>query len=221
MKYKIEIPDNYSLEYVKNEIDKGGKFIIYSYCISLFFAVTLKRISKAYFIPSNEKNTKYKKKYNLINLVFGWWGIPWGLIYTINYIKLNNRGGTDITKDILINLDDKSITNKEVELIKIYTIFIEPTKSEIYSMKKVILKRLSKKIVLENLYLGYYINTENNQKPFFTVGVKSKNDFTDCVYELKIAIYKEFYKHTHFEIINLYEPNKMNEKLIEQGIKLL
>ena len=34
-------------------------------------------------------------------LLFGWWGIPWGPIWTIGSLVTNLRGGRDITREVL------------------------------------------------------------------------------------------------------------------------
>ena len=33
--------------------------------------------------------------------VLGWWGIPWGPIWTISTIVTNLRGGRDVTNDVV------------------------------------------------------------------------------------------------------------------------
>ena len=43
----------------------------------------------------------------MISLVFGWWGFPWGFIYTPMALYTNLKGGKDITKDILIALQNQ------------------------------------------------------------------------------------------------------------------
>ncbi|MFL5243975.1 MAG: hypothetical protein ACJ8FY_17880 [Gemmataceae bacterium] len=36
--------------------------------------------------------------YSLISLLCGWWGLPWGVIYTPLTILTNLRGGFEITE---------------------------------------------------------------------------------------------------------------------------
>jgi hypothetical protein len=43
--------------------------------------------------------------YTLISLVLGWWGIPWGLIFTPAAIFTNLCGGKDVTQDVLATVD--------------------------------------------------------------------------------------------------------------------
>jgi hypothetical protein len=38
-------------------------------------------------------------------LVAGWWGIPWGPIYTIQSVYKNSKGGIDITPSVVETLN--------------------------------------------------------------------------------------------------------------------
>ena len=40
----------------------------------------------------------------IVLLVAGWWGIPWGPIYTIQSIYNNSRGGKDVTEAVANSL---------------------------------------------------------------------------------------------------------------------
>ena len=42
--------------------------------------------------------------YTLISLLAGWWGIPWGPIYTITSLVTNLRGGKDVTQHVIASL---------------------------------------------------------------------------------------------------------------------
>lgn len=86
---------------------EAGKFVIYGYCIS--FGLTFRRISQPYYIKPGELPSKYRAPYTTLSLIFGWWGFPWGPIYTVDMLKINakNGGGVDVTGEILIKLQDK------------------------------------------------------------------------------------------------------------------
>lgn len=62
---------------LSKELEKGGKFVCYTYTISVIF-MTFRRPSQVYFLKSNEWGIKYGWKYLLISLLLGLWGIPWG-----------------------------------------------------------------------------------------------------------------------------------------------
>lgn len=78
------------------EVQEGGRFVIYQYNFSIII-MTFKRSSKVYFVPAGSKGILKGLKYSLISFVFGWWGIPWGFIYTPQSLFINFRGGKDVT----------------------------------------------------------------------------------------------------------------------------
>jgi len=40
-------------------------------------------------------------QWRLISLLVGWWGFPWGLIYTPMTLIQNLGGGKDVTREVL------------------------------------------------------------------------------------------------------------------------
>ncbi len=94
---------------IQRELDHGAKFVMFQYCISIVI-MTLKRPSDIYFVRSGESGLRYGWKYALISLAFGWWGIPWGPIYTIGTFFTSVSGGKDITQEVL-----SSITVEQTE----------------------------------------------------------------------------------------------------------
>jgi len=89
--------------HLQQEIQQGGKFVIYQYCISLL-VITFKRPSNIYFI-SHESNAVVKGlPFTLLSLLLGWWGIPWGPIYTIQSVWINFKGGRDVTNEVAASL---------------------------------------------------------------------------------------------------------------------
>jgi hypothetical protein len=85
------------------EIQQGGKFVIYQYCISLL-VITFRRSSNVYFIRHEESAVVKGLPFVLLSLVLGWWGIPWGPIYTIQSLWVNLRGGKDMTQEVLASM---------------------------------------------------------------------------------------------------------------------
>lgn len=85
---------------INDEIQRGAKFVSYSYCISII-VMTFKRGSDIYFIKSGESAVVKGLPYTLLSLIAGWWGIPWGPIYTIGALFTNLSGGKDLTREIL------------------------------------------------------------------------------------------------------------------------
>lgn len=97
---QIQGIEGLSLSDINEEIQKGGKFVNYTYCISILI-MTFKRPTDIYFIRANQNATVKGLPFTFLSLFLGWWGIPWGPIYTIGAIGSNLTGGKDITTEIL------------------------------------------------------------------------------------------------------------------------
>jgi hypothetical protein len=94
---------------LQQELQQGGKFVVYQYCVSVLI-LTFKRPSNAYFIRHEENAVLKGLPFTLLSLVLGWWGIPWGPIYTIQSVWVNFKGGRDVTNEILASMRTASQT---------------------------------------------------------------------------------------------------------------
>ena len=99
--------DGMTAEQVTFEAQRGGKFVIYNYCISLL-VVTFRRSTDVYFIREHENAVIKGLPWTLLTLVLGWWGIPWGPIYTVSSLVVNFKGGKDVTVNILPGLGERT-----------------------------------------------------------------------------------------------------------------
>jgi hypothetical protein len=79
-----------------NELQSGGRFVQYQYCVSVLI-MTFKRGTDIYFLRAGESPTVKGLTWTMLTLVAGWWGIPWGPIYTVQSLWVNLRGGHDLT----------------------------------------------------------------------------------------------------------------------------
>jgi hypothetical protein len=50
-----------------------------------------------YFVRAGESRPVKGLSWSLLTLLAGWWGIPWGPIYTVLSLWVNMRGGHDLT----------------------------------------------------------------------------------------------------------------------------
>lgn len=82
------------------EIQRGARFVFFQYCISIV-VLTFRRASDIYFLRQGESAVTKGLPFTLLSLVAGWWGIPWGPIYTIQSVYNNSRGGKDVTESVL------------------------------------------------------------------------------------------------------------------------
>ena len=92
---------------LQQELQQGAKFVTYPYCISLL-VITFRRSSNIYFIHHEENSVVKGLPFVLLSLVLGWWGIPWGPIYTIQSIWINFKGGKDVTNQVLASMKSVS-----------------------------------------------------------------------------------------------------------------
>ncbi len=81
------------------ELEKGAKFVVYEYAISLLI-ITFYRSSNYYFVRANENRLVKGLGFSLLTLVLGWWGIPWGPIRSFQALVINFQGGKDVTREV-------------------------------------------------------------------------------------------------------------------------
>ena len=104
--------DRMSGDQLAFELERGGRFVMFEYCISLVI-VTFKRPSDIFFIRSGKSAVTKGLGYTFLSLIFGWWGIPWGPIYTIGSVFTNLSGGKDVTDDVLASLSEAAEDEEE------------------------------------------------------------------------------------------------------------
>ena len=85
------------------EIQRGAKFVLFQYCISVI-VLTFRRPSDIYFLRQGENAVVKGLPFTFLSLVAGWWGIPWGPIYTVQSVYNNSRGGKDVTQAVVNSL---------------------------------------------------------------------------------------------------------------------
>ena len=96
---KIKGIEGMSPETLQHEIAQGGKFVLYKYCVSLL-VITFRRPTDVYFVKAGESRVMKGLPWTLLTLLLGWWGIPWGPIYSIQSLYGNLQGGQDVTAQV-------------------------------------------------------------------------------------------------------------------------
>lgn len=91
--------EHLTLAEVDEVLAAGGRLVFFEYCISLVIA-TQRRPSSIYLLRPGEMGLVRGLPFSLISLLFGWWGIPWGLIYTPLTLITNFSGGRDVTIEV-------------------------------------------------------------------------------------------------------------------------
>jgi hypothetical protein len=85
------------------EIQRGARLVCYQYCVSVL-VMTFRRSSDIYFIPAGQSAVAKGVPWTLLSMVAGWWGIPWGPIFTIQSLITNLKGGKDLTANFSASL---------------------------------------------------------------------------------------------------------------------
>ena len=86
------------------ELERGARFVSYSYCVSLLL-VTFRRSSGVIYLPPETVAQWAGSRYLLVTLLLGWWALPWGPIYALGCIWQALRGGSDCTHEIVEEMD--------------------------------------------------------------------------------------------------------------------
>ncbi|VVB75719.1 Uncharacterised protein [Candidatus Tiddalikarchaeum anstoanum] len=87
-----------SSDEVRAEVAKGGRFVIFHYCISVII-LTFNRSSNVYFIKPGESAFVTGLPYTLLTLLLGWWGFPFGPIFSV-WDLVRNLNGTNVNKEL-------------------------------------------------------------------------------------------------------------------------
>ncbi len=95
---KIQL-NGFTAEQLHKEVRNGGKFVYYSYSIS-FLVTTLNRTSGIFLVKPGESGVKKAIPYIFISFLFGWWAFPFGPKHTINSIRMNLKGGKNVTDEV-------------------------------------------------------------------------------------------------------------------------
>jgi hypothetical protein len=100
---QISGAENMSVNELRDALALGGRIVIFQYCISVL-VLSFRRASPITFIPPGQSAIGKGTPYSLISLFVGWWGIPWGPIWTISTLITNLGGGKDLTREMMAAL---------------------------------------------------------------------------------------------------------------------
>jgi hypothetical protein len=88
---------------VADEVRRGGRFVFYQYCFSVLI-MSFKRASPIYYIPPGQSVVTPGLLWSGLSFLVGWWGFPWGFVWTPMVIFKNFTGGYDVTAEALSDL---------------------------------------------------------------------------------------------------------------------
>jgi hypothetical protein len=96
--------DGMTHDELNNELAQGARFVTYQYCISVII-MSFRRGSNIHFIRNGESAVKRGLGFVALTAALGWWGIPWGPIFSIQSLATNLGGGKDVTDAVLKSLN--------------------------------------------------------------------------------------------------------------------
>ncbi|AFD09418.1 hypothetical protein [Solitalea canadensis] len=213
--YSLKIPDHLKFEDIIDNKNKGARFVFFECIFPRPFFRPAVRISKIYYLQPGEMAVKFSRKYNVVNLLIGWWGLPFGPEYTYRAIK-SNLEGIDITDDIYANITEESFQKKKVTITKIENIFMHPDKDSAKEMTKCFKKFIAQNGTFKDIPIfALYTDTET---PYFVIGLNTID--IGKAEELRKLIYKYFYKENRFDLIDINDETEFSEKLKKQGLHI-
>jgi hypothetical protein len=96
---KINGIDGMSPDEISFELNRGGKFVMYRFCVSVI-VLTIIKSTDIYYVPAGQSRVIKGLPWTLLTFVAGWWGIPWGPIRSVQSLWINLNGGTDLTAEV-------------------------------------------------------------------------------------------------------------------------
>lgn len=99
MSIAIKGIDDYTPEMLAQAVMRGGKFLQFDYAFSVGI-MSFRRSSDIFYVPEGSSALKAGALYTTISMLFGWWGFPFGIIFTIQSLATNFGGGRDLTREV-------------------------------------------------------------------------------------------------------------------------
>jgi hypothetical protein len=96
---RIDGLDTLTAADLERELAQGGRFVFYEYCIS-FVVLTLRCPTAVRFLRADQSGVVQGLPWVLLSVLLGWWGLPWGIVYTPLVIFTNLCGGHDVTEQV-------------------------------------------------------------------------------------------------------------------------
>ncbi|HJT79024.1 MAG TPA: hypothetical protein VJ739_17645 [Gemmataceae bacterium] len=109
---RIRGADNLTPAQLAAELAAGGRLVFFEYCIS-FVLLTLRCPTGLVLLRPGESGVVRGLPYTLLSLLFGWWGIPMGIIYTPLTLVTNLSGGCDVTDEVRMLLGGERMRHSD------------------------------------------------------------------------------------------------------------
>ncbi len=89
-------------------VQGGAKFVVFKYAVSILI-MTFNPNSEVHYIRPGESTLRFSIGHSILTLVAGWWGVPWGPIYSISSLYHNMRGGKDVTSEVMSQIMSNTV----------------------------------------------------------------------------------------------------------------
>lgn len=89
-----------TLQQIEDDVLRGGRFRVFRYNFSIVI-MSFMRSSGLKYIRAGHGPGAQAWPWTVFSVLVGWWGIPWGVIYTIQTLYTNCMGGKDVTAEVL------------------------------------------------------------------------------------------------------------------------
>jgi hypothetical protein len=140
-----------SVAELREAVAAGASFVCFQFCISCL-VLSFKRSSPIILVRAGESAVAKGWSYSLISLFAGWWGIPWGPIWTLMTVAQNLSGGTDLTAPVMAALGVAAVPPVAPEPLS-------PTQAaerEERESRKTLIRRLAWGVVALFILFGVY-----------------------------------------------------------------
>lgn len=92
-----------SIQQIEDDVLRGGRFRIFRYNFSVI-VMSFQRGSGIQYIRAGHGPGAHAWPWTVLSLMVGWWGIPWGIFFTLQTLWTNCMGGVDVTQELLTSV---------------------------------------------------------------------------------------------------------------------
>jgi hypothetical protein len=98
----IKGAEGMSDDQIVTAINGGARVVEYRYCFSIVVFSYMR--STVILLRPGQNRVLAGVPYTLLSLLVGWWGFPWGIVYTLAAVVGNIVGGKDLTSTLMKEL---------------------------------------------------------------------------------------------------------------------
>lgn len=211
LSYELANVDGLSLEQIDAILANGGRFVVYEFVVSTI-ALTFQRTSKVWLVRDDAEARRIAKRYTMLTTLFGWWGLPFGPLYSLRAMRVNKGGGVDVTSDVRGALTEQTAALGVVrfeEEVDIYQMFDHVDGSDLRELQRCLRPVLERHPDIDAAWTGR-IATEGYQPmhmPYAICLEKHLGIDEEFIAEARKALRKGFPKWVKFEFLDMTDPS--------------